>query len=159
MTDQKQPNRRYEITKYDGREMTVESVGIEELRAIDPRSYDHYMSTVDGTMGYKDASGHWHEYRGQWPGLGKETLNLLRALQLNAGDFLTPAELMELTDNPFLRENGNVAARVAAIRNQTHADAPGRFIETRRAGGYAVRWCPDRTWLWIDRAPVDGPQS
>lgn len=143
-------DQRYELTQFDGIEITTRSVGTEELRAVKPESYDVYISTSSGVLGFRDASGDWIEFRNRWPRLGPVTIAILRAIQLNPGDFLTPAQITELTGYDSLRENTVLAARIYALR-QSLRDRDQRFVETSTADGYAIRWSSQRTWLWVDR--------
>ena len=145
--------KRYEVNRYDGNEIVTETVTTDCLRTLKPKSSDHYVSTCTGAFCFRTASGKWVEYHNKWPGLGPVGLVILQALQLNPGDYLTPAELAELTGYDSLRGNEVLAARIHAIR-KLHRDKSERFIETRRSGGYAVRWPKERTWLWVDRLPA-----
>jgi len=145
--------KRYQMTRYDGREMTTKTVTAKDLKALKVQSFDHYISPPSGVLGFRNSSGQWVEHKKRWPGLGPVGLDILRALQLNPGDFLTPPELAELTGHQSLRRNEALAARVHAIRD-AHEDKIERFVETRTSGGYAIMWPKDRTWLWIDRLPA-----
>ena len=142
--------KKYDVMTYDGHEVIAKTMQAREVKALKPKSFDHYVSTCTGDLGFMASSGKWVEYHNKWPGLGPVGLAILQALQLNAGDYLTPAELAELTGYDSLRSNEVLAARIHAIR-KLHRDKGERFIETRTSGGYAVRWPKERTWLWINR--------
>ncbi|MCK4601582.1 MAG: helix-turn-helix domain-containing protein [Phycisphaerae bacterium] len=143
----------YEVNQYDGHEVETTTMTATEVKGLNPKGFDHYISLCLGIFGFRTKSGKWIEYRKKWPGIGKVGLAILQALQLNPGEFLTPAEIAELTDYESLRRHDVLAARVCAIRN-AHKHKDERFIETRRGGGYALRWCQERTWLWVDRIPI-----
>lgn len=145
---------RYEVTQYDGKEVIARTMTQEEAEAIDPKAFDHFMSTASGVMGFRASDGQWVDYDKKWPRMGRVTTDLLRALQLNPGVFLTPAELEKLTGHTSLGENSALAARVHSLR-ETHHDKEQRFIETNTQNGYRLRWPKERTWLWIDRIPSD----
>lgn len=86
--------------------------------------------------------------------MGRVTLKILEALLLNGGEYLTPADLAEITGNDNLRENSNVAARIMAIR-RTLNDDNETYVQTQKTPGhYAVRWT-GRPFIWIERAPND----
>jgi hypothetical protein len=147
--------RRYDVMQYDGREVTVTRMTPAEVRGLKPQAFDHFISTCDAILAFRTATGKWIECRNEWPGVGPVGLAILRSLQMTPGDFLTPKDIAELTGYRSLERNEVLAARVCALRN-AHGDKAQRFIETRTAGGYAIRWPRERTWLWIDRAPVAG---
>jgi len=149
----KQTEPKYEVTRYDGHEVEATTMAAEERDAIDPKEFDHLISTCSGTLGFRDQRGSWIEHHGKWPRMGPVCIAILRALQLNPGDFLDPRDIGLLTGNESLYDNNVLAARVCAII-KAHNDATGRFIETRTSGGYAVRWPGARTWVWIDRIPA-----
>ena len=145
--------RKYDVTQYDGREVTVTRMTAAEVRGLKPQTFDHFISTRDAIMAFRTASGKWIEWRNEWPGVGPVGLAILRSLQMNPGDFLTPEDIAELTGVNSLKRNEVLAARVCRLR-EAHADKSQRFIETRTASGYAIRWPRERTWLWVDLAPV-----
>ncbi len=143
--------KRFEVITYDGRGMSCRSLSHMEANAIRPDEFDLFLSETKGVLGFRDGKGRWVEHHNDWPGLGDVCLDILKSLLLNAGDYLTPKDLVQATNRESLRENGNVAARICAIRKVLH-DSTSRFIETRTAGGYAVRW-KDRPWAWLERIP------
>jgi hypothetical protein len=144
--------RQYQLTIYDANGMTVKTVDGKEKAALKPQNYDLYYAPHDGVLAFRDAAGNWVEYRGHWPRFGLKCLAILQALLLNAGDFLTPADLAEITNMPEMRENTVLAARVHAMRKSLR-DPGARFIETRTSNGYAIRWTPGRTFLWGELIP------
>jgi hypothetical protein len=146
----KQPDRRYESNSYDGRDFKTDTVSAESVASVSGPEFDHFMSSCNGVLGFRTSNGKCVEYREKWPRMGRITLDVLKILQLNPGDFLTPEDIAALTGHLSLRANETLAARVCAIR-KTHQDESERFIETRKGGGYGLRWPKDRTWLWIDR--------
>jgi hypothetical protein len=145
--------RKYDVTQYDGREVTVTRMTAAEVQKIKPQAFDYFISTRDAILAFRTAAGKWIEYRNKWPGVGPVGLAILRSLQMNFGDFLTPEDIAELTGINSLKRNEVLAARSCRLR-KTHADKSQRFIETRTADRFAIRWPRERTWLWVDRAPV-----
>ena len=141
---------RYEIREYDGHEMTARTVTADELAQLTPQSFDHYISTCSGILAFRACSGQWKQHVKKWPRMGKVSTAILRALQLNAGDFLTPREIAVITGYDSLRIGQTLQARICAIRKALE-DCKDWFIETRTSDGYAVRWSAERTWLWVDR--------
>jgi DNA-binding winged helix-turn-helix (wHTH) protein len=158
MKTRRKKRRRYEVGTYDLKEVEFQVLAAEEHAAIDLTSRDFAYSTVDGTVGFRTREGKWIEHEHRWPGVGEVGLKLLQALLLNAGDYLGPKQLAALTGVRTLRENGNVAARVSALRKAL-GNSGEWFIETRRIGGYAVRWNPERTWIWVEGLPADDEDS
>lgn len=147
-------NRVYDLTSYDGHEVVARTIDREGLEALDPQQFDHFIATHIGVFAFRNELGRWIEYSQTWPRLGPVGIKVIRALQLNPGDFLTPRDIAELTSYDSLRQNENLAARICAIR-KSHQDTSERFFETRRAGGYAVRWQAERTWVWVERILED----
>ena len=144
--------KKYEVTIYDGREVVAKTMMASQVKTLKPESFDHFMSTCNGVLGYRAADGQWVEHRNTWPGMGPVGLAVLQALQLNPGDYLTPGDIAGLTGYESLRHNDVLAARVCAIRN---AHSKNRMlVETRGSCGYALRWPKQRIWLWVDRIPA-----
>ncbi len=145
---------RYEVTTYvPGSEVEAKSLSAAELKAIDVQTFDHLLDTAQGVYGYRRADGKWAEQLIDGSGLGKKTgLNIVMALQLNPGVFLTPAEIALLVNNDTLKHAGPLAARMRAIR-VAHGEngADQRFFISRRDGGYALKWPREFSWIWIDR--------
>ena len=152
MDNRARPDRKYEVTVNDGNEVTVKTVNTAEKEALDPQTFDMYMSPADGVLGFRDTNGKWVEYRNRWPGLGPRCIAIIQALQLNCGDFLSPKTIAELTGADSLRDNCALASRVHAIRKALR-DPGARFIETRTSNGYALRWPRERTFLWVELIP------
>ena len=144
---------KYDVTEYDGHEVTTRVVTADELAQLAPQSFDHYMSTCSATLGFRTCDGRWRKCIKTWPRMGPTSTAILRALQLNPGDFLTPRDVAVITGHDPLRNGQALQARICAIR-KTHEDPGDWFIETRTCDGYAVRWLPKRTWLWVDRLPA-----
>ena len=129
-----------------------------ENRAIDSVPLDFLLSYPDSVFAFRDESGSWIDHCPRWPRMGRVTLDLLLALQLNPGLFLTPSALRELTGHESLFGAWNLAGRVRALRMTLH-DRRGRFIVTRRNGGYAVQWESKRGFCWIEPLPQIRPSS
>ncbi len=144
------PEKKYDVTRYDGREVIARAATAKQARLYKPQAYDYYISTCWGVLGYRAAGGRWVEHQDGWEGIGPVTLPLVRAIQLNPGDYLTPEEIAQITGIGSLVRNGVLIARVYAFR-RAHEGNPDRFIQTRASGDYAIRWPKERTWLWIDR--------
>jgi len=157
--DQPDPREpRYEVTHYDGTEISTRIVTRAEMLAIDPGSVDHYQARCLGLLSFRTATGDRREYRGRWPKLGPAGLRVLHALQLNPGDFLCPSEIAALTGWRSLERNGALTALIMRLR-KAH-DEQGQaawFIETSTAGGYFVRWPKHRTWMWVERVTPTTP--
>jgi hypothetical protein len=143
----------YEVLVYDGQTANMSTLTREQAMAIDPQSSDYFRSSAFGIIGFRTAEGEWIEYRdGSCPGLGDVCLRIIQALQLCAGEFLTPAEIAELTGRDSLRENNVLSARLMAIRKgHKESNAKPHFFLSRRAGGFAVAWNPQYSWTWIER--------
>lgn len=150
--------KRYEGMRYDGREVIALSMTPDEVLAIVPQKFDHYISAPDRNYGFRSPSGKWIEYHKKWPRMGPVSLAILRALQLNPGEFLSPEYIAEITGYDSLREHDVLAARLYAIR-QAHDNSRDWFIETTTADGYAARWRKERTWIWVDRIPLASSKS
>lgn len=158
MKPKKNTDRKYEVTMYDGHEITVKTMTAEEIEALDPKDFDHFLSTASATWGYRTSSGKWVEHRIKWPGLGEVGLRVLRVLQLYAGDFISRKEIADLAGFESLTRHGVLSARIHAVR-KAHGDKNQRFIETTRSNGFKARWPSERKWLWIDRIPTNGDES
>ena len=144
---------KFEIRRYDGKEVSVQTVTREEARAINPQSADHYFDLVHDVLAFRTATGEWVEH--DWKLIGDVCLDILRALQLNAGEYLTPSDLAQLTGHGSLHnsnKNNNVSARLSALR-RAHGEnhKSPHFFRTRRGGGMAVAWAGERTWMWLER--------
>jgi hypothetical protein len=146
-------NSRYEVTHYDGKTFNARTVTNEELTEIDQQSVDYFQSSAFGIRAFRTADGQWVEHRdGDCPGLGDVCIRIIQALQLNPGEFLTPEVIAELTGRPSLRENNVLSARLMAIRRaHQESNKKPHFFLSRRAGGFAVAWNPQCTWMWVDR--------
>ena len=144
---------RYEVTAYDGQEITTKTMTREQVMAINPQTVDYFLSTAFGIWGFRTDQDEWVEHNaGDWPGLGDTCIRIIQAVQLNPGEFLTPQEIADLTGFFTLRENNVLSARLMVIR-QVHKETAQKpnFFLSRRAGGYGVAWRPEKTWLWIER--------
>jgi len=145
---------RYEITTYrgEGDEIEVRSITAEERRELDLTHYDHLLDSSRGEYAYRNAAGEWVSRPLDGSGLGKITLDVIKAMQCNPGEYLGPKDLAELTGNDALYGSDAVAARIKVIR-QAHQEKPGapRFFFTRKNGGYGLMWPIERSWIWIDR--------
>ena len=144
---------RYEVMHYDGKTIDTRTVTNEQVMEINPRSVDHFRSSTFGIHAHGTTEGVWIEHRdGNCPGLGDVCLRIIQALQLNPGEFLTPTEIAELTGRDSLRENNVLSARLLAIRRvHKESSIKPHFFLSRRAGGFAVAWNPQYSWMWIER--------
>ena len=152
---------RYEVTFYDGQAIATRTMTREQVLAINPQSVDHCLSPDLGIWAFKTAEGEWIEHRGGiWPGLGDTGIKVISATQLNPGEFLTPADIAELTGYATLRKGYALSARLMALR-EAHRES-GRnphFFQSRRAGGYAIGWNPECRWMRIDRMTLAAGDS
>ena len=151
MEIQRKNQHSYEITEYDGHETTMRIISADELTQLAPQTFDLYMCTCSATLAFRTHCGEWREHVKEWPRMGKVATAILRALLLNAGDFLTPRDIATITGYASLRNPQALQARICAIRKTLDDDQRGRIIETRKSDSYAVRWARERTWLWVDR--------
>jgi hypothetical protein len=144
---------RYDFLAYDGQSITNKTMTREQVMAINPQSVDYFLSTAFGIWGFRTDQDEWVEHNaGDWPGLGDVCIRIIQAIQLNPGEFLTPKEIADLTGCFTLRENNVLSARLMAIR-QIHKETAQKphFFQSRRPGGYAIAWNPEKTWMWIER--------
>lgn len=148
---------RYQVTiGAPGCANEAKTVNATELREIDLTTFDFAYVPVHGYYTYRDAAGDLKKRPLDGAGLGDSTFPILQALQLNAGEFLTPLEIAELVGNRCLYEDSNLLAaairRIRAALGETGKTQ--RFVRTRRNGGYALMW-PEKnlSWIWIERAP------
>ena len=144
---------RYEVTTcIPGSEVEVKSLSAAELKAIDVQAYHHLLDTVRGVYAYRTGEDVWAERPIDGCGLGKTGLDIVRALQLNPGVFLKPADIAFLVSNPMLKHANPLAARLRAIRaaHDESGDNQRLFI-SRRNGGYGLKWPAEFSWIWIDR--------
>lgn len=146
---------RYEMTYYDSQGMETKYLSGAEIKDIDPQGFDFFMSQSQAIWGYRNIEGQWIEHHIHWPGLGNSCIKIMHAAQLNPWVFLPPREIADLTGINSLAENNNLSARWLAIR-KAHGESFLRphFWLSRRAGGMAVAWNPNCTWLWLERIPV-----
>jgi hypothetical protein len=144
---------RYEVMVYDGRAIDVNTVTREQALAIDPRSVDYHLSLSLGKLAFRTADGRWIERRGaDWQGLGDVGIRIIQALQLNPGEWLTPAQVADITGRDSLDDSKVLSARLLALRN-IHGESfkQPHFFLSRKAGGFSIAWSPDRTWMSIER--------
>jgi len=144
---------RYEKRHFDGKTTNTKTITYEQVMEINPQSVNHFQSSAFGIHAYRTAEGVWIEHRdGNCPGLGDVCLRIIQTLQLNPGEFLTPREIAELTGRDSLRENNVLSARLLAIRKaHKESNTKPHFFLSRRAGGFAVAWNPQYSWMWIER--------
>jgi hypothetical protein len=147
---------RYQETSYvPGRGYEERVIDAAELRQLDLESFDFAYVLVQGYYAYRGESGERQKKPLDGAGLGESTFSILRALQLNPGEFLTPRDIAELVGNHELYEEPNLLA--AAIRRIRAALGESgerqRFVITRRNGGYALMWPENLSWIWIERVP------
>lgn len=144
---------RYEVTIYDGQEILTRTMTRQQVMEINPQSFDYFLSTAFGIWGFRTDTGEWVEHRDAvWQGIGDTCIKITQAIQLNPGEFLTPAEIVELTGLSTLRSSNTLSARLKAIR-QAHQESYGaqNFFLSRRAGGYGISWSQVKTWCWVER--------
>ena len=144
---------RYEFIAYDGQTINNRTMTRQQVGAINPQSFDYFLSTAFGIWGFRTKSGEWIEYcNGDWQGIGTTCIKIIQALQINPGEFLSPAEIVGLTGYHSLRNSNTLSARLMAIREahkETHKNR--NFFRSRRAGGYGIAWNSKKTWAWVER--------
>ena len=149
---------RYEMTSYDGQEVVTRTLSNEQMAQIDPQSFDYYLSLNRGIWAFRDIDGKWIEHNNAiWPGLGYVSIRLIQAMQLNVMEgFQRPDEIAELTGCTTLRNGNALSARLKAIRD-SHQESyeQAHFFLSRRAGGFAIAWNPQYTWLSLERIRSD----
>ena len=153
MNTNKSMKPRYEVTNYDAQTITTKNMTREQVMAINPQSVDYFLSITFGIWGFRTDQGEWIEHTaGDWPGLGDVCIRIIQAIQLNPREFLKPSQIADLTGCFTLRENNVLSARLLAIR-RIHKETAEKshFFKSRRPGGYAIAWNPEKTWLWIER--------
>ena len=144
---------RYEVLAYDGHTITEKTMTREQIMEINHQSVDYFFSTDFGIWGFRTAQDKWVEHTaGNLPGIGDTCIKIIQAILLNPGEFLTPVEISELTGCFTLRDNNTLSARLMKIR-EAHKESYQKphFFLSRKAGGYAVAFNPQCTWMWIER--------
>lgn len=144
---------RLEVTTYaPGAEVEVRSITAEQLKSVDVQSFDYLLAPFRGIYAYRTASGEWIEHLLDASGLGKTGLDIVRAVQLNPGVLLRPADIASLVGNEHLRYHNPLAARLRAIR-AAHGESGDhqRLFISQRNGGYGLKWPSEFSWIWIDR--------
>ncbi len=144
---------RYDILAYDGQTVTNKTMTRQQVMAINPQSVDYFFSTTFGIWGFRTDEDEWVEHSAaDWPGIGNTCIRIIQAVQLNPGEFLTPQDITELTGYFTLRDNNALSARLMKIR-EAHKESYKKphFFLSRKAGGYAIAWNPQCTWMWIER--------
>jgi len=153
MNQNKATKQRYEVTIYDGQDVTTRPMTREQVMEINPQSFGYFFSTVFGIWAFRTANDEWIEHEAaDWPGIGDTCIRIIQAVQFNPGEFLTPTEIAELTGYATLRNKNALSARLKAIR-EAHKEsykAPN-FFSSRRDGGFAIAWNAEKTWAWIER--------
>jgi hypothetical protein len=152
MRRDKPPPLKCEVTRYNGKEIAVKTMTREEAEAIDLKSFDYYIASAFGKIGFRTASGKWVEYcNGRRPGIGPEGLNLTRAIQLNPGVHLRSLDLAELTGNEDFCGPNCVSAVVLRLR-RAHSESKQKqhFFFTGDSGEMTVCWPAEKKWIWID---------
>jgi len=150
-------NKLYELTRYDGAEITTRRYSHEDKQLFNPHAADHNLFFATGLWTYHGADGQWvTHFHGHWPCLGKLALDIIRAAQINVGEFLSPADIADLVGGKAGDINNWLSTRWLAIRKAHGEMSPtSYFFLSRRAGGFAVAWHPERTWQWLERVPAE----
>lgn len=151
-------NVRYEVTYYDGQDISTQVLSRRKAVQLDPRGFDYFLSVSMGLWFFRTAEGEWVEHHdGIWPGFGNTCIKIVRATQLNTPEFVTPEDIAAVTGYNTLRNNNALSARWKAIRvaHQEDFRQPNFFL-SRRSGGFGVAWNPNKTFCWVERIP-SGP--
>ena len=154
-----QPSR-YEITVYKQSDISTQIMTRSDALAIRPESVDHYLAPAFGLWAHRTSSNKWIDHNIKWPRLGSVCIKVIQAVQLNPGEFLSPQEVSELTGIQGADLNNWLAARWLAIR-KAHQESFRKpfFFLSRRSGGMAVAWNPQRSWMWIHRIMNSNPEK
>ena len=147
---------RYEVTIYDGQDISTRMVTRAQLAEMQDQHYDYFFSKTLGKWAHTTAQDEriQHEHAA-WPGIGDTCIRIIQAIQLNPGEFLTPAEIAELTGCDTLRSGNALSARLKAIR-EAHRETfrNPHFFLSRRDGGFGIAWNPTRTWMWLEKVSL-----
>lgn len=156
MTFDKNSKARYEVTAYDGQDITTRMVTRAQLTEMQDQRYDYFFSKTLGKWSHTTTQDERirHEHA-DWPGIGDTCIRIIQAIQLNPGEFLPPGEIAQLTGFDTLRNPNALSARLKAIR-EAHRETFRRphFFLTRRAGGFAIAWNPAKTWMWLEKVSL-----
>ena len=152
----------FEVTRYDGTEMTATTVTRHELRSVDPQSVDHYVCPARASFEFRTATREWIVH--DWSGLGPRSTAILQVLQEHPGEYLVPIEIARLSGYQSFIENNNLSARLRSLRlvHRETARTPW-FFHTHRNGGFTLAWSADRTWMRVEKifartmVPPDNP--
>ena len=149
------PEMTFLVTGYDGNDYWERTMTRDEAKAINVDEYDHVLNTPADRLDFRTAPGSQVSIPLQGAGMGPVCLNVLHAVQLNAGTLLAPADVADLLTHDHLRENNNLSRHVSLLR-KVHREpvrAPWFFV-TRRSAGFAVMWSAERTWIRVERSEV-----
>lgn len=148
----------FEIRSYQQADLSVRTATYTEAQALHWQEYHHVLSMSLGVWSFENAEKQRITPEPHWPGLGIKCIKLLQALQENPGHYLSPSAICELTGEDTFLENNNLSARLLHLRKLHHESfrKPHLFL-SRRSGGLAVAWHPDRSWLSIERITKNLP--
>jgi hypothetical protein len=151
------PNPQYQLTHYDGMTIVTRVISRPEALAIDRQSADYFMSKTFGILSFREGKT-FITHQAPWLGIGEVCISIIKACQFNPGEFLTPADLYEITNIWSLREPNNVSARLLSIR-KAHRERLWRpdFFLSRRP--MAVAWNKSCTWMWLERVASAAEQK
>jgi hypothetical protein len=133
-------------------EQMIETMTLAEVRALDIQAYDHAYAPIFGVYGYKNSEGVWVQRALDDCGLGQTAWDIVHALQLNPGLFLTTKQIDALTRphvaSDYQKHNGRLAGRLKSIRaaHGENGKAPRLFL-SRRSNGYAIQWPAQFSWI------------
>ena len=148
---------RYELWSYDSKNQSVDTIGRDDVLAIDRQSVDHFLSIDFGIWAFRTADGHWIEHRLSQRSLGTKLLKILDVVRCEPGQYFSPKDVAELTQIDKLSEPNNLSARWRALRlaHEESFEKPNFFF-SKRTGGMGIAWNPERSFMQIIRIRPDG---
>lgn len=148
------------MNSYDGKDHSGLSLTLDEVLAVKRERYDHFLDLSRDFLAFRDANAHWRTRNLSDTRLGKTPLDVLFAMQLNAGQCVDCLDLVELTGNEYLLAPGNVSRHLVLLR-RVHAEHWSQpwFFRTRRRRPFAVMWPAERSWIRIERINPDLQRS
>lgn len=142
---------RFEVIRYETKDITTKSLSRTETEAIGLKSFDCCFAKCLDTEGYKDRKGQWHDFKDQNKGIGPDVgLKILQAIQLNPGIGLDKKTLAAITGLAHLTRDGILAARIHALRKAFgESKKSEHFIQTSDNGSLTLMWPKELTWIWV----------
>ena len=156
---------RYELWSYDSKNQSVDTIGRDDVLAIDRQSVDHFLSLDFGVWGFRTADGRWIEYDLSQRSLGTTLLKILDVVRCEPGEYFSPKDVAELTQIHSLSDPNKLSARWRAMRlaHEESFQEPHFFL-SKRTGGMGIVWNPDRSFMQVTRIrsnheSIQGPEN